>query len=145
MEVVDVCISCPASRDAWRQDEAATLSTWWRVLQRSGIEQLLGRKSSGSGLKIREYGRRDPSHWPRSTLYPPKLALISPTNRGRSVGIVCLRTQATEFSFLGFFKWLLRKVSSKQFGFWWQISLHGPLNTRLSSYRLTRCSFKFAW
>jgi hypothetical protein len=25
------------------------------------IEELLGRKSSGSGLEIREYGRRDPS------------------------------------------------------------------------------------
>jgi hypothetical protein len=25
------------------------------------IEELLERKSSGSGLKIREYGRRDPS------------------------------------------------------------------------------------
>jgi hypothetical protein len=31
----------------------------------STIEELLGRKSSGSGLKIREYGRRDPSHWLR--------------------------------------------------------------------------------
>jgi hypothetical protein len=28
----------------------------------STIEELLGRKSSGSGLEIREYGRRDPSH-----------------------------------------------------------------------------------
>jgi hypothetical protein len=27
----------------------------------STIEELLGRKSSGSGLEIREYGRRDPS------------------------------------------------------------------------------------
>jgi hypothetical protein len=35
----------------------------------STIEELLGRKSSGSGLEIREYGRRDPSHWPRRTLY----------------------------------------------------------------------------
>jgi hypothetical protein len=26
----------------------------------STIEELLGRKSSGSGLEIREYGRRDP-------------------------------------------------------------------------------------
>jgi hypothetical protein len=28
----------------------------------STIEELLGRKSSGSGLERREYGRRDPSH-----------------------------------------------------------------------------------
>jgi hypothetical protein len=27
----------------------------------STIEELLGRNSSGSGLEIREYGRRDPS------------------------------------------------------------------------------------
>jgi hypothetical protein len=35
--------------------------------------------------------------WPRDTLYPLKLALTSPTSGGRSVGIVRLRTQATEF------------------------------------------------
>jgi hypothetical protein len=29
----------------------------------SKIEELLGRKSSGSGLEIREYGRRDSSRW----------------------------------------------------------------------------------
>jgi len=31
-------------------------------------------------------------------LYPQKLALTSPTGGGRSVGIVCVRTKATEFS-----------------------------------------------
>jgi hypothetical protein len=41
--------------------------------------------------------RRDPSRWPRGTLYPRKLALTSPTSRGRSVGIVHLRNQATGF------------------------------------------------
>jgi hypothetical protein len=35
-------------------------------------EELLGRKSSGSGLESREYGRRDSSRWPRDTLYPQK-------------------------------------------------------------------------
>jgi hypothetical protein len=34
----------------------------------STIEELLERKSSGSGLESREYGRRDPSRWPRGTL-----------------------------------------------------------------------------
>jgi hypothetical protein len=34
-----------------------------------------------------------------STLYPQKLALNSPKSGGRSVGIVRLRTKATEFSF----------------------------------------------
>jgi hypothetical protein len=62
-------------------------------------DELLERKNSGSGPESREYGRRDPSRWPRGTLYPQKLALISPTNGGCLVGIVRLRTQATEFSF----------------------------------------------
>jgi hypothetical protein len=65
----------------------------------STTEELLERKSSGSGLETREYGRRDPSRWPRGTLYPQTLALTSPTGGGRSVGIVRSRTQATEFSF----------------------------------------------
>jgi hypothetical protein len=61
------------------------------------IEELLGRKSSGSGLESREYGRRDASRWPRGNLYPQKLSLTSPTSGGRSVGIVRSRTQTTEF------------------------------------------------
>jgi hypothetical protein len=48
------------------------------------------------GLENREYGRGDPVRWPRNTLYPQKLALTSPTSGGRSVGIVCLRTKASE-------------------------------------------------
>jgi hypothetical protein len=54
-------------------------------------------KSSGFCLENREYGRRDPSCWPRGTLYPQKLAVTSPTSGGRSVGIVHLRTQTMEF------------------------------------------------
>jgi hypothetical protein len=65
----------------------------------STIEELLLWKSSGSGLETREYGRRDPSHWPRGTFYLQKLELTSPTSGGSSVGIVRSRTQATEFSF----------------------------------------------
>jgi hypothetical protein len=52
----------------------------------STTEELLGRKSSGSGLESRDYGRRDPLRWARGTLYP-------------SICIFRLRTQATEFSF----------------------------------------------
>jgi hypothetical protein len=37
--------------------------------------------------------------WPRDTLYPQNLALNSPTCGGRSIGIVCLWSKATEFSF----------------------------------------------
>jgi hypothetical protein len=59
-------------------------------------EELLGRKSSGSGLENREYSRGDPS---RDTFYPQKLALTSPTSGGRSVGIVGSRTKATVFVF----------------------------------------------
>jgi hypothetical protein len=39
------------------------------------IEELLGRKNSGSGLETREYGRRNPSRWSRGNLSPQKLAL----------------------------------------------------------------------
>jgi hypothetical protein len=34
--------------------------------------------------------------WPRDTLYPLKLALMSPTRGGRSLGIVRWRTKAPE-------------------------------------------------
>jgi hypothetical protein len=63
----------------------------------STIGGLLGRNTSGSGLENWEYGRGDPLRWPRNILYQQKLALISPTNGGRSVGIVRLRTKATEY------------------------------------------------
>jgi hypothetical protein len=33
----------------------------------STVEELLGRNSSGSGLKNRDYGRKDPPRWPRDT------------------------------------------------------------------------------
>jgi hypothetical protein len=39
----------------------------------STTEELLGRKSSGSGLENLEYGRRGPSRCPRDTLYPQKV------------------------------------------------------------------------
>jgi hypothetical protein len=64
----------------------------------STTEELLGKKISGFGLESRLYGRRNPSRWPRGTLYPQKLALTSPTSGGRSVGTVRSWTQAMEFS-----------------------------------------------
>jgi hypothetical protein len=63
----------------------------------STIEELLGRKSSGSGLEIREYGSRDPSRWPHGTLDTQKLALTLPTSSGLSVGMVRSRTKVTEY------------------------------------------------
>jgi hypothetical protein len=56
----------------------------------STIEELLERKSRGSGLEIREYGRYDVS------LY----VITSMRIGGGSVGIVCSRTQVTKFRFL---------------------------------------------
>jgi hypothetical protein len=52
----------------------------------SATDELLGRKSSDSGLESREWGRWDPSRWPRGTLYQQKLLLTSPTNGGLSDG-----------------------------------------------------------
>jgi hypothetical protein len=43
----------------------------------STIEELLGRKISVSGVKNREYGRRDPLCWPCNTLYPQTLGQTS--------------------------------------------------------------------
>jgi hypothetical protein len=50
------------------------------------IEDLLGRKRSGSGLENREYGHRDAPR--RVILYPQTLALTSLKSGGRSVCIV---------------------------------------------------------
>jgi hypothetical protein len=57
----------------------------------STIEELLGRKCSGSGIENIEYGHRDRPSRPRDTLYLQTLALTSPTNGGRSW------TKTTEF------------------------------------------------
>jgi hypothetical protein len=56
-------------------------------------EELLEWKSSGSGQETRINDRGDLLRWPRDTLYPQKLELTSPTNGGRSEGIVRLRTK----------------------------------------------------
>jgi hypothetical protein len=79
----------------------------------STIEELLERKSSGSDLEIREYGRGDPSRWPLGTLYPQTLALTSPTSSCCSVGIVCSRTQTIEFVCLLFFYIVPQQENSK--------------------------------
>jgi hypothetical protein len=57
------------------------------------FEELLGRKSNGSGLENRDYGRREfATLTTRHPLYLQKLALTSPTSCGRSVGIVRSQT-----------------------------------------------------
>ena len=60
----------------------------------------MNEKSSGSRSrkqKLTVVGSRCADHV--TPLYPQKLALTSPTGGGRSVGIVRVRTKATEFSF----------------------------------------------
>jgi hypothetical protein len=61
----------------------------------STTEELLDRNSSGSGLEIREYGRRDPLRRPRGTLYPQISSDFA--DKGRSLVIVRSRTQAMKF------------------------------------------------
>jgi hypothetical protein len=65
----------------------------------STIEELLERKSSGSGLETENtaVGFRRADH-ETERLSPKDLVLISPTSGGRSVGIVRSRTKATELS-----------------------------------------------
>jgi hypothetical protein len=66
---------------------------FWEVvdLERSPLslvsttEELHGRKSSGSGLENREYGRRDPSGWPRGSLDPQNVGTNFADKR-RSLG-----------------------------------------------------------
>jgi hypothetical protein len=91
----EVRVLFPALPDFLRNIGSGTGSTQHRECNWG----LLGRKCSGSGLESLENGCRDPSRWPRGTVYPQKLALTSPTSDGLSVGIVLSRTQATEFSF----------------------------------------------
>jgi hypothetical protein len=84
--------------------ESRRYQIFWEVvgLQRGSLslasttDELLGRKSGGSSIESREYGRRDPLRWLRGPLYARKLALTSQTTGGCSVDTVHSRTQATE-------------------------------------------------
>jgi hypothetical protein len=69
-----------SSQSSWLPIQRSEFDSWryqifWEVvgLERgpfSTTEELLGRNSSGSGLESRDYGRKDPSRWPRDILYP---------------------------------------------------------------------------
>jgi hypothetical protein len=52
------------------------------------LRSYLNEKVAAPVLKTEINGRGDPLRWPRDTLYPQKLALVSLTSGGRSVGIV---------------------------------------------------------
>jgi hypothetical protein len=99
-----------SDQSTWLQIQGARFDSrlyqiFWEVVSQvrgplslvSTIEELLGRKSSGSGLENLEHGRRDPSRWPRGTLCPQTSSLASQLSGGLSVGIVRSLTQATEF------------------------------------------------
>ena len=67
------------------------------------------KKSSGSRSRkqrLMAVGIRCADHV--TPLYPQKLALTSPTGGGRSVGIVRLRTKATEFSYIYIYIYIVR-------------------------------------
>jgi hypothetical protein len=64
-------------------------------------EELLEWKSSGSGFRKPRLTAVVILCADHSTpLYPQNLAHTSPTSGGRSVGVIRLRAEATEFSFL---------------------------------------------
>jgi hypothetical protein len=59
-------------------------------------EELLERKSSGSGLENREYGRRDPPRWLRDTFLSRKVGTNFSDDGSRFDGIVYSPTKVTE-------------------------------------------------
>jgi hypothetical protein len=59
----------------------------------------LNEKVAAAVYKTEINGRGNSLRWPRNTLHQQRLALTSPTSGGHSLGIVRLRTTATEFSF----------------------------------------------
>jgi hypothetical protein len=63
----------------------------------STVEEMLGRKSIGSGLAIWEYGGGNPLRWPRDTLYLQKLAQTSLTGGGHLVGIAYMSLKILKY------------------------------------------------
>ena len=66
----------------------------------------MNEKSSGSRSikqRLTALGTRCADHV--TPLYPQELALTSPTGGGRSIGIVRVRTKATEFSLVLVYRW----------------------------------------
>jgi hypothetical protein len=95
----------PNGQSSWPQIQRSGFDSWryqilWEVVgvERgplnlvNTIEELLGRKSWGSGLESRDYGRRA-----SASLTTQKLSLTSPTSGSRSVCIFRSQTLAKEF------------------------------------------------
>jgi hypothetical protein len=103
----------------------------------STIEELLGRKSSGPGLESVTL-----TTW---LLLSANLTLTLLISGGRSVGIVCARTQATEFSsvlvnFCIILKWKARhRMRKDESNWWWTTSSHSRTEQRLTMFRLQTC------
>jgi hypothetical protein len=107
-------VSVPDEQSSWLQIQRSGFDSrryqiFWEVV---GLEQgplslvrtteeLLARKSSGSGLENREYGRRDPSRRPCNTPLSAKVG-INFAEKQRPLGIVRSETKATYIFFLVF-------------------------------------------
>jgi hypothetical protein len=90
--------NCLCGQSSWLQIQSSRFDSrryqifWevvgldWGPLSLVGtIKELMGRKCSGFSLEIWEYSPRDPSCWPRRTLYQQTLVLTLLTSGGRSV------------------------------------------------------------
>jgi hypothetical protein len=121
-QIISDCIRCErqplwsSGQSSWLDSQRSGFDSWCYQIFRevvdlersplslmSTIEELLGRRSSSSGLENRDYGSKDPPRWPRGTLCPQKMALTSPTSGGCLVGIVCPRTKATELLLFSYY------------------------------------------
>jgi hypothetical protein len=91
----------------------------------------LNGKVVSPGLENRDYGRGEPLRRPRDTLYPLNLALTSPAGGGRSVGIVRLLTEATEFLCL-----IIRSFFCPEINISQKLSLTCKYDTEINSTEL---------
>ena len=93
-------VRSPALPDFLSSSGSGTGSTQHRELREVNWGATWIKKSSGCRSRkqrLTAVGTRCADHV--TPLYPQKLALTSPTGVGRSIGIVRVRTKATEFSF----------------------------------------------